>query len=815
MVVSLRMLLKNKFFSTINIVGLAVAMAVFMLIAQYVKFESSYESFVPGAELIYRVRLETYLNNELVTSTAENYPGVGPALRGLPEVIDYARLYNLGYKNNVVITNEEAMPQPIAIKQRRFLYADSSFLPMMGYKLETSNVATALADANTAVITREYANMYFGDDNPVGKTLRMRDDDNNNELVTVTGVVHDAPANTHLKFDILFSYKTLLARKGKRPDYAFVRFEGWQRNDMYTYIRVRPGTDPSALEAKFPAIVDANKPKSSNHQKDILHVQALSSIHLTSHLAEEMESNGDERIVSYLGLVGMFVLIIGWINYVNLSTAKAMERGKEVGVRKVMGAIRLQLIQQFLTEAGIVNFLSLVIAFAMTGVMLPAFNSISGLALDAKSLVEPWFLALVGLLWIMGTLLSGFYPAMVLSSFKAVFVLKGKLRNSSGGILLRKSLVVFQFMASVALISGTLIVYDQLSYMMSNDIGMNIDQVLVLHRPGIEPPRTGTKSMNVFRNELKKNLAIKSVTGSSTIPGMQREYKSAIKKFGAPDDQQVTVRLNSMDFEFMDVFKMKVLAGRVFSEAYPHDVDTAVVITESTSKILGFKDPEGAVGQTLTLPDWGWNPVIVGVVNDYHQMSFKQALEPTLFYCDPFEGEFYSLRISTDRLPETIDHIRASWQNTFPGNPFDYFFLDEYFNQQYKNERQFGQLFSTFAALALMIGCLGLFGLSAYTAMQRTKEIGIRKVLGSSEGSLFILLSKDYIKLILLAIALGVPMVYVAMNDWLQSFAYRVTISSIVFISSGVAVLLISLLTVSFQTIRASRANPVDSLRYE
>lgn len=814
-----RSFLKNKFFASLNILGLATGMAVFMLISQYVKFENSYEDFVPEVSTLYRLNLDIYSNRELVKATAENFPAAGPALKAaFPEVTGYSRLYNMGYKNNVIITYEDAKPEPVAFKQRRFLYADSAFLPMMGYKLMAGDVNTALAEPNTAVITAACAKRYFGNEDPVGKTLHLQDDDNNNELARVTGVIEAVPANTHLKFDILFSYETLFARQGIRPNHGVVRYDqSWRRNDMYTFIQVAPGTDARALESKFPDFVHRLNPDLEKANQDyILSLQPLADIHLHSNLAEEPETNGDGRTVRFLGMVGLFVLVIAWINYINLSTAKAMERAKEVGVRKVMGAFRFQLISHFLTEAALVNLFSILVALAMAGAALPFFNTLSGLSLDAGYLLRPWFVVLVVSLWISGTMLSGFYPAIVLSSFRPAAILKGKLKNSSRGIVLRKSLVVFQFTASVALIAGTLIVYNQLNYMMNRNIGVDIEQVLVVERPGIGPQREGfTSEIDVFRNELKKDPSIQSVTASSTVPGVQREWKALVKRLGASDDQLVSVRANTMDYEFTDVFKMKLVAGRTFSEAYASDPDTAVIITESAAKLLGFKDAAAAVGEALNFPEWPWSPVVVGVVNDYHQVSLKRAMDPMMFSCTQYNGEYYSMRISTGKLSETIDHIKASWEKAFPGNPFDYFFLDDYFDQQYKNERRFGTLFTAFAAVALAIGCLGLLGLSAYTVTQRTKEIGIRKVLGSSEGGIFVLLSKEYIKPVMLAIVLGMPLVYLLMNDWLNGFAYRTPIPLFVFIAAGLTVLLITLLTVSFQTLQAARANPIDSLRYE
>jgi len=799
-----RSLIKHKFFSSLNIIGLAVGMAVFLMIAQYVHFERSYEDFIPNADNIYRVKLETYMNNQLIMSSAENYPGVGPALKNeFPEVTGFARLYNMGYKNNIVITNEDAQPSPIAFKQRRFLYADSSFLPLMGYTMIAGDARTALSHPFNAVISEKYAHMYFGNEDPIGKSLRLQDDDFINELVKVTGVVKDIPSNTHLKFDVLFSYKTLFAR----GDWAIKRYDqGWRRKDMYTFIRLQPNANAKQLESKFPAIVAKYKPENKQqNQVDILTLQQLKSIHLNSNLAEEVETNGDGRIVSFLSLIGLFVLIIAWINYVNLSTAKAMERAKEVGVRKVMGAFKAQLIQQFFVESGLINLLSLVIAFALVTLVMPYFNSLSGLSLNVSYLFKDWFLVLTASLWLMGTTLSGFYPAIVLSSFKPVVVLKGKLKNSLSGIFLRKALVVCQFIASVALIAGTFIVYDQLHFMMNQDLGVNIDQVLVVDRPGIAPKdrKAFNSTIDVFRDELKKDPTIQGVTASATIPGKQREYKAGVKKYGSSDDQLVTVKFNSMDYDFIDVFKMKLVAGRAFSENFVKDQDTTAIITESTSRLLGFKKPEEAIGQTLAIPDFQWNPIIVGVVNDYHQVSFKKPLDPSIFFCSKYGGEFYSMRITTSSLARTIEQVKLSWEKAFPGNPFEYFFLDDYFNRQYENERKFGNLFLTFSALAVLVGCLGLFGLSAYTATQRTKEIGIRKVLGSSEQGIFYLLSQEYLKLVGLAILIASPLVWWIMNGWMQNFAYRTSISVSIFAIAGVLVLIVALVTVSYQTLKS------------
>ena len=816
-VTAVRSLLKNKFFSLINIFGLSIGMAVFLLIAQYTSFERSYEDFIPGRENIYRVKLETFNKNERILNSAENYPGVGPALKNeIPEVVRFARLYNQGYKNNVIITNKGAKPDPIAFKQKRFQYADSSFLPMMGYEMVKGNANSALSEPFTAVISESYAKLYFKNEEPIGKTLVLQDDDFNYESAKVTGVFKDLPENTHMKFDVLYSYQTLYNRYEQAPARYFT---GWFRKDMYVFVQLRPGSDPARVEARFPAIVKKYKPQqqAQSSQKDVLSLQPLTDIHLKSDLAEEVEPNGNERIVFFMGLIGLFVLVIAWINYVNLSTARALERAKEVGIRKVVGAVKAQLINQFLVESAFVNLISVLLAWGIAFLSLSFFNSLSGQSLTLGYLVQPWFLLLLGGLWLVSTLLSGFYPAIVLSSFKPVTVLKGKLKNNTRGIVLRKGLVVMQFMASIALISGTIVVYRQLNYMMHRDIGLNIDQVMVVERPGIQDTsRTVYRSnIDVFRNELKQHPSISSVTESLTVPGKQREYKLLVKNSGANSNDSGIMRINIIDYEFVDVFKMKIVAGRNFSRDFPSDNDTGCIITESAAKMLGFKTPAEAINKPIRIPAFNRNALVTGVVNDYHQVSLKKPLDPTYFLLSPYDGEIYSVRINTTQLPQTVEHVRKSWTKAFPGNPFDYYFLDDYFNRQYANERKFGKLFTTFAMLAIFIGCLGLFGLSAYTASQRIKEIGIRKVLGASVTDITSMLSRDFIKLVGISILIATPVAWYVMHTWLQEFAYRTNISWWIFAVAGLSALFIALITVSYQAIKAALANPVKSLRTE
>ena len=818
--IALRSFLKNKIFSLINVGGLSIGLAAFLLIMHYVHFERSYERFLQDPGHVYRVQLDQYQNGALSISSAENYPGVGPALaENFPEVEGFARLYNMGYKNNLIITWEAGPNGPVSFKHRRFLYADSSFLPMMGYEMLQGDARTALAEPFRAVISASWAERYFGDEDPVGKQLRLQDDDRNNELATVTGVFADLPENSHLQFDVLYSYETLYTR----GDWAPGRYNAsWGRKDMYTYVRLREGSDPAALEARFPALIEQYNPGLEEQgREDVLRLQALQDIHLSSNLAEEQQVNGDGGNVTALFWVACFVLLIAWVNYVNLATAKALERAREVGVRKTMGAWRLQLIRQFLIESAMTNFLALLLAFGLMALALPVFNVVSGYTFSLQQLFTPGLLGLGLVVWITGAVLAGFYPAFVMSSFRPVDTLKGKLLSSARGVVLRKALVVFQFVASVSLIAGTLIVQSQLDYMMGQDIGMDTEQVLVIERPGVLPNETGERneayeaSVDVFRRKAEALPAVEGMTVMITVPGKKREYKVPVKPYGAGDDALVTLRLNSMDYSTAEVLGMEVLAGRSFDRAFVNDPDTAVVVTESAARMLGFDSPQAAVGQTMRIPAWRWNPIIVGVVSDYHQESLKKARDPIFFICSYYGGEVFALKGNAANVSTTLREVEAAWSEAFPGNPMDYFFLDDYFNRQYVNDERFAGLVSTFSGLAVLLGCLGLFGLSAYLAKQKTKEIGIRKVLGSSVPGIFLLLSREFVLLIGVAVVLAVPITYLLISRWLNGFAYREEISWGTFVIAAVVVLAIAILTISYHTLRAARVNPVRALRYE
>ncbi len=813
--ITLRALLKNRVYSFINISGLAIGIAGALLIFHYVSFESSYEKHINDSDNMYRVSLELYQNGEFVYHSAENYPPVGETMvNNFPEVTGWAHLYNMGSKNNVVITYEEGPGEPVKLKHRKFLYASPNTLSMFSVKMLEGDAATALEDPYTMVISESTAKKYFGNESAIGKRLRLRDDDYNNENCLVTGVFKDLPANTHLKFDVLISTATIYGRW----DGALTRYKtGWVRKDFYSYIKLLPGTDIDALEAKMPEMISQYMPELVDRNLEHrMHLQPLTRIHLDSHLADEAELNGDGEPLTFLSIIAIFIVVIAWVNYVNLATSRSLDRAREVGIRKVLGSLRGQLIRQFLFESIIINFLAVALAIGIVALALPSFYTISGIP---KSVVlwengSAWIL--LGIVFLVGSLVSGFYPAMVLSSFKPVSTLKGKFRNSNAGVFLRKGLVVFQFATSAALIIGTLTVSKQMNFMQSTDLGFDLEQTIVVERAAIADTSQAVRAsrLEAFQDQLRANANIKSVTTSGMVPGKKLRFQAAARGYVQTAGEVHSMDVVGGDYGLIETLDMEIIAGRNFSREFPNDRDTSVIVTRAAVSLFGYDDPEDIINQAIVVESFGATLVVIGVVEDYNHESLRVKAAPSLFVLDPQWAEYFLFKVDGS-IPAALTAIENQWNEVYSANPFDFFFLDEFFNQQYKSEQQFQSMFSVFSMLAILIGCLGLFGLSAFTAMQKTKEIGIRKVLGASVQGVFYMLSKEFIVLILIANVLAWPIIYFAMDKWLQGFEYRTTIDIGIFVLALLVVLAVALLTISFQTIKSARLNPVDSLRYE
>jgi len=798
LLIAFRNLKKNKAFSFINIVGLAIGMAAGLLIIQYVVFELSYDNFHVKKDRIYRVAQDRYNNGKLSTQWAGGAFAVGSKFKAnFPEIEDFVKVVGNGPVLGIY--------QDQRLTLEKTYFAGNSFFNIFSYPLISGDPKTALQEPNTAVITETVAKKLFGNVNPVGKMVSFGYD----APIKITGVLKDFPVNTHFKCDMLLSYATFLKFVGPKNDID----NAWRNDGCLTYLLLRPGTDPKVLEAKFVPYVNKEYSQfkgSGDGAK--YYLQPLESIHLYSHLMIEAEPNGDGKSVYLLAGIAIFVIIIAWINYINLATARGIGRAKEVGVRKTLGSAKGQLIMQFMLEAMLLNGLAILLAIALIIVSLPFFSSLSGQYLGLTLLVKPAFWLAVVCLFLLGSFFSGFYPAMVLSNFKPVEVMKGKLSASPRGIILRKTMVVFQFAASIFLLIGSLTVYKQIQFMEKQKLGINIDQTLVI-KPPLAKVDSFYRSMSAFKNESLRNAAVKSVTVSTSIPGEPVQWNAGgIKLVGTPDADGKQYRIIGGDYDYLKAYGAKLITGRVFSKDFSTDPH-AVVFNRNAVAEMGFSKPEEAIGKRVDF--WGDVYTIIGVVENYHQQSLHDAYDALIFRCIPDVRGDVSVKISTANLPQTIATLKNNWKTFFPGDQFDYFFLDQHFNEQYHADRQFGNVFAAFTGIGIFVACLGLFGLVSYTIVQRTKEIGIRKVLGASVNGILQLLYKDFAQLVVVAFVVSAPLGWYASHKWLQTYAFRIDISWTLFVFPFIIVLLVAFATVSYLSVKAALMNPVKSLKTE
>ncbi|UZR94921.1 ABC transporter permease [Chondrinema litorale] len=804
LLISLRNLLRHKSFSTINVLGLATGLACCLLILQYVHYELSYDKYNDKVDRIYRVRYDNWQNGRKTFECAAAVPAAGPALKNnFPEVQAFARLFPV----SGVMQRKTPKGDLISFREEKLQIADPSVFKIFTLPLVRGDEDKVLEGANQVVISESAAKKYFKDTDPIGETITFW----GTWDLEVTGVMKDVPDNSHIKFDFLISFSTILKQWGEDLETSW----GWY--DYNTYVLLDDQSKLNAVQEKWDDWL-ANERKAEwekYNSKQAFILEPIADIHLYSNLLQESEPDeqGDGDMVYFLSLIAVFILIIAWVNYINLSTARAVDRANEVGVRKALGARRPQLMKQFMLESFILNGFASFIALLLVFISLPYFSDLTGRPLALSLTDQMWFwLTLLGLM-VTGSLLSGIYPSLVLSSFQPVTVLKGKLRNTTRGILLRKGLVVFQFVASVLLIAGTMVVYQQINHMLNQDLGFNMEQTLVLRGPGVYEDSLYSNNFESFKNELLSEASISQVTSSSNVPGDEIFWTRGIKRLHGGPESYTTSYVVGMDYDYVDAYEIKVLAGRNFSRDFTSDREAAVIINKSASKVLEFESPEAAINEEVVFA--GDTMKVVGVLDDYHQMSLKNIQQPMVFRLTPTNDSYYSIKVQTAGISSTLGRIQERWNQVFPGNPYEYFFLDEFFNRQYQSEQRFGRVFTIFSGLAIFIAGLGLFGLSSFTARQRTKEIGVRKVLGSSVKGIFVLLSGSFMKLVLVANLIAWPLCWLVMEQWLTLFPNRISISWWVFPLAGILVLLISIITVSYQTIRAATANPVDALKYE
>jgi len=808
-----RNLMKNKTFSFINIAGLSIGMAACLLILQYVSFELSYDQFNKNIDDIYRISNDRYQNGKLIQHGTITYSAIGKAMQDdFPEVVNHARVRPEG--PDIIINHDKK------IGEQNGLAVDNSFLDMFSYTLIAGNKLNALSEPNTIVISETFARKIFDirDNNfqqIIGKTIVR----NNDAPYKITAVCKDAPENSHLNFSYLISYVTLYS--GQYPwtqaDYDFTDSDFWH------YIQLKHGTNYKALEAKFPAFsqrhFQGNKISGSDEK---FYLQPLAKAHLYSDFEYEIGNTASATVVWSMLIIASLIIIIAWVNYINLATAKSVERAREVGVRKVSGATRSQLVKQFLTESLIINFVALIIALLLVVLVQPVFNNLIQHALSLSYLFQnglngfnvSWLL--IGLM-ITGIFVSGFYPAFVLSSFKPILVLKGKYTTSAKGINLRKALVIGQFAITVALIISSFVVHSQMQFINDQKLGFNISQVLIVKAPQLTNwDSTFISKENSLQQEIKQIPHVLGVANSWNVAGDELGRDFDLSRTGAKDDAHYTTRKIGISPEFINVYDIKLLAGRNFltTDYNPdwHNIHN-IILNENVSKLLGFSLPHDAVGKTINVEGKKWD--IVGVIADFHQKSLRYPLEPMILL--PLYSTYspLSVKVDTKDLSKTMTAIKAKYDAFFPGNLFDYFFLNDRFNAQYANDELFGKVFGIFSGFAIFIACLGLLGLSLFATTQRTKEIGVRKVLGASVSNIVMLLSKDFIKLVFIAFIIASPVAWFIMDNWLQDFAYRINISWWIFFAAGLLSVVIAIATISFQAIKAAIANPVKSLRTE
>ena len=810
--IAFRNLWKYKIFSVINIAGLAIGMAACLLILQYVSFKLSYDQFHDDVKDIYRVANDRFQNGKLIQHGTITYSAIGKAMNDdYEEVIQNTRVEP---SSEVIITYND---KKIAAEEAFF--TDNDFFSIFNFPILAGDKKTILKDPFGLVLSEEMVHKVFdykGTDYKqfLGKALVLGTD---STPYKVEAICKNVPENSHLQFGMLISWQTLISSGWKEADYDF------KDSDFWHYVKLKPGTDYKAFNAKLPAFsqkhFQGNKISGTD---ETFFLQPLSKAHLYSDFEYEIGTTGSATVVWGLLIIALFIITIAWVNYVNLSTARAVERAREVGIRKVVGGIRKQLITQFLVESILVNLIGITLAVTLVLLLQRPFNNLLHNQLSLSYLFSKGlngYSILVGLIIIIvsGIIVSGFYPAFVLSSFKPIAVLKGKLSSSKKGIAFRKGLVIAQFSVTVALIIGSMIVLKQLRYMNKSDLGFKMDQILVIRPPNLTNwDSTFLGKTNNFKEELKQIAHVKAAATSWNTPGGDIGRSFNVRLADSTTTAKYTMRHTSVDYDFLDVYGIKLVAGRNFQ---PSDHNAkginlkSILINESAAKLLGFATPGAAIGRDIMRGERKWT--VVGVVADYHQKSLRYPMEPMLFMPFYSNNSEISVKLTPGDLPGTIAQVKKKFDAFFPGNLFDYYFLDDRFNRQYENERLFSKAFGIFATLAIFVACLGLFGLAMFSTIQRTKEIGVRKVLGASVSNILLLLSKDFVKLVVIASVIAFPVAWWVMNKWLQDFTYRINISWWLFLAAGAAALLVALLTVSFQAVKAAIANPVKSLRTE
>jgi len=794
--IAVRNFKRYKLFSFINVFGLAIGIATCMIISFWVQRELSYDRFHKNAHRIYRLERELFRDN-----LYSRWPIVSGAYKqalidDYPEIENSVRFWRREF--SIKDSNE--------IIRRQTLYAvDNSVFEIFDFGLEKGDHKTALTEPMSVVLSRENALKYLGTVDVIGKSLTF---EWNGEPVDfqVTGILNKVPENSHVHFDMLISISS----------YPENRFNDWRSNYLYTYILVSENTMKSELENKLKTFVNQHlEPVYGDllsqgldiHEVLKLELVPVIDIHLNPSPTWEIEPQGSMLSVYIFSSVAFLILLIACINFINLSTARANKRAKEVGLRKTIGAGKNQLIGQFIQESVILAVITLPLAVAMLSLFFPVYNYAFGEELSVYLLLQAKNLLIFTGITLAVGLFAGLYPAFYLTRFEPVIVLKGGVSKGTGKSAFRKNMVIIQFLISITLIIGMFTVYKQMKYIQNRNLGFNKENVVVLTIRS----RQVAQGFNAYRSELLQDSNIKSVSASSDIPSVLHFSNTNFGNIRKPEDP-VILTIIFTDYDFVDTYKMNIRSGRKFSKDFSTDTSGTILLNEAAVTKFGWT-PEEAVGKELR--SYFGSGRIIGVVKNFHLRSLRDEIEPTTLLLFPNNVSYISIRILPGDVVNTLNYIRQKWDHTFPGEQFEYSFLDNRINRLYENEKKMQNIFIVFTCFSIFVACLGLFGLAAYTSEARTKEIGIRKVMGATSGNVVYLLSKEITGLVILANIVAWPLAWFFMNKWLQSFAYRANLNWYIFIFSGTGALLIALFTVSFQAVKAARANPVDSLNYE
>ena len=792
--IAVRNILHHKVSFLINIAGLSVGMAYCILIFLWVNYELSFDRYHEKANRIYR--LATYMDFGKMRGgyAASNYIAGKTLAKDYPEVEKSVRFQKIPFKILIQFKDKQFYEDNIFM-------ADDTVFNIFTFPLIKGDPKNALKRAFSVVITEDMAQKYFGDEDPIGRVLKA---DNEVDL-TVSGIIQNVPLNSHSIFNGLVSFETL---RYIYENYQKEMEEDWLDHDNYTYLLLREAYDYRDLEKKFPAFIEKHLGETLKAVggKVEYFLQPLTQIHLNSRLGYDTD-NGNMAYVYAFSIIAIFVLLIACINFMNLSTARSASRAKEVGVRKALGAHRGKLVQQFFSETFLLSFVSFVISLVLVEITLPFFRSLTGSELSFDYISMPWLiLGLVGLLAFVA-FVAGSYPALFLSAFQTIKVLTGRLKVGAGSSRIRGVLVTFQFTISIGLIIGSAIIFSQLGYMKHKRLGFNKEQIVVMRSFG----GSIKKSIPTIKAELTSYSGIIDVAASSHVPGRILAQHAVVPQGYSLAQTQVMANI-SINPDFLPTMGIQIVKGRNFSHEIISDQSESILINEEAARRYDWKNP---VGKTIRYLPNDTNKTIIGVVRDYHSRSLHHKIMPLYIDNDPSNFLYISIKIKPDDIAKTLRFLKKKWSEIAPAQTFDYFFLDESFDLQYRADEKLVAIFSNFTFLSIFIACLGLFGLASFTAEQRTKEIGIRKALGATISGIILLLSKEFTKWVLIANIIAWPIAYLAMNSWLQNFAYRINIGLGTFVLSALLAFIIALLTVGYQAIKAARANPVEALRYE